>query len=100
MVKHVYENVVNAAGLVKSFDAFGLCLASVVLAFLLGRPWRESLRRDRWRLALVPVVLSVGVYLPVFAGTPRSYYFIFPLRSEERLVGKEFVIPCKSRWWP
>jgi 4-amino-4-deoxy-L-arabinose transferase-like glycosyltransferase len=79
MVTHVYENVVNAATLVKSFDAFGLCLASVVLAFFLGRPWRDSLKRDRWRLALVPVVLSVGVYLPVFAGTQRYYYFIFPL---------------------
>jgi hypothetical protein len=86
MVKHVYENVVNAAGLVKSFDAFGLCLASVVLAFLLGRPWRESLRRDRWRLALVPVVLSVGVYLPVFAGTQRYYYFIFPLMAAAALA--------------
>jgi len=79
MVTHVYENVVNAAGLVKSFDIFGFGCAAVVLAFLLGRPWRESLRRDRWRLALVPVVLSVGVYLPVFAGTQRYYYFIFPL---------------------
>jgi hypothetical protein len=75
----VYHNARFIASTLAGFDWLGLGLASVLLGFALHAPWRENMRAERWRWALVPVVCWAGLHLPVAAENVRYYYTCVPL---------------------
>ena len=70
-----------AAGRTLAVDAMAPARPSAALALL-----------DGWALA-ADVTLGAGSYAPALLADS-------PQRSEERRVGKECDIPCRSRWSP
>lgn len=74
----VRENLRHVQSHLRDLDLFGIGLLAVLAAFAFHRPWRENLRRDRWRWAAVPVLCVAGVYLPVHADDRRFFYAAYP----------------------
>ncbi len=61
-----------------SFDIIGLGLFALVGALLLPRTSWQDMAVQKWRWAGIPVFLMCSVYVPVFAGAVRYYYFAYP----------------------
>jgi hypothetical protein len=73
-----YHNARFITSTLAGFDWLGLGLISVLLGFALHAPWRENLRAERWRWALVPVACWAALHLPVAAENSRYYYTCVP----------------------
>lgn len=84
-VRVIGRNAVLIVRYLKAFDWLGLGLVSAIFGSLLGRPWRQSLREERWRWSLIPVAALTGIYLPVFAEADRYYVAALPF-----LLGASF----------
>jgi hypothetical protein len=82
------QNLGNIITYLAGFDRFHLALAAALLGLLVHVPWRENIARDRWRWAAVPILVTSGVYIPVFANAERYYYaaYSFLLVSSMGLV--------------
>jgi hypothetical protein len=60
------------------FDWFGVGFVSVLFGFLLHVPWRENLRTDRWRWAIVPIACFGFIFIPLELKSPRFYFVLYP----------------------
>ncbi|MFT4589649.1 MAG: hypothetical protein ACI9VS_003832 [Candidatus Binatia bacterium] len=67
--------------LIPGFDLFYIGLAGLIGCVFMRRNWRKRLAEERWRWALVPVLLMAGIYLPVYLRSDdlRYFYPAFPL---------------------
>lgn len=74
----VYQNARYVSSTLADFDWLGLGLVCTLLAFALHAPWRENLRAERWRWALLPVACLSALYLPVAGANARYYYACVP----------------------
>jgi hypothetical protein len=79
-MKHMVRNLWTIWCCLSDSDVLclGLIAAFASLVFA-RRTWREQLRRQKWRWALVPITALLVLYLPVFATQPRYYYLTFPM---------------------
>lgn len=70
-----------------TIDRFGVGLAALGVAALAwprrrrDEPdsWRSRLLREPWRLAVVPLLLMMAAYLPLYANSLRYYFLLAPL---------------------
>ena len=63
--KIIHRNAHTIVQHLKAFDWLGLGLISALFGYLLGHPWRKSLREEPWRLSFIPIASLVAIYLPV-----------------------------------
>jgi hypothetical protein len=79
-VKHITKNFWTIWCCLSDLDFLTLGLVAAFAGLLFRRnTWRERLRRQKWRWALVPIIAIIGLYLPVFADAPRYFYATFPM---------------------
>ena len=74
----ITRNVKSVQGRIASFDWHGLGLLALVLAFFFAKPWRDTMKHERWRWSLLPVCCVAAVYLPVFADDERYFWITVP----------------------
>ena len=75
-----------------SLAALGVTITAVVALLMAGAP-----------LPLAAVVLLAGAVpavVPIAGRTPLAWLPLLVRRSEERRVGKECAVRCRSRWSP
>jgi hypothetical protein len=71
----VRKNARTIAGILAAVDWFHLGLLSLIGCCLVRPPWRETLGRERWRWAPVPLLCLGGIYLPVYVQPVDERYF-------------------------
>lgn len=77
-LKLAWDNFGFVMRAVSSFELLPLGVFCVLCGFFVHAPWRERMRDERWRWALLPLACSLGLYLPLFAGAPRYYWIALP----------------------
>jgi hypothetical protein len=75
----IVENSYRIVTMLAAFDWLHLGLFPVLFGLLVHTPWRENMRRERWRWAGGVLLCFCGVYLPVFAQAQRYYFPAFPV---------------------
>ncbi|MCA9497847.1 MAG: hypothetical protein KC588_01500 [Nitrospira sp.] len=74
----VHSNVMKTIRMLKDFDWLGMGLVSVIFGFMFHTPWRQNIRSDRWRWALIFIGCLVVIYLPGYGGERRYYFSVYP----------------------
>lgn len=95
-VRVVFHNMSAVVGFLTRLDVLALGLGCLFVAALGRGNWFVATRRRPWRMALLPTLLAVGPYLPVFAYSERYYWVAYPFLLAAALgVASETV---RSPW--
>jgi hypothetical protein len=73
-----YRNAARFVDIAGGFDRLHIGLVASLLGLLIHSPFRRNLSTEPWRLAALPILATLGVYAPVYAGDERFYYGLFP----------------------
>ncbi|GAB4369783.1 MAG: hypothetical protein Kow0062_03980 [Acidobacteriota bacterium] len=72
----------NHVELLKNFVAYDLLTLgplALFAALLFHRPWRENMRRERWRWLGAFALPALAIYLPVYARAARYLFPVYPM---------------------
>ncbi|UCF66027.1 MAG: hypothetical protein JSV80_09445 [Acidobacteriota bacterium] len=88
----LWSNYRAALNELADFDLLGIGVLTVLAGFLLHRPWRENLTRERWRWGGLSVLCLIAIHTPVYSPAQRYYLPAMPFLIAAALTTVEWLV--------